>query len=138
MSALVSNFTEDAIIAEEDTESLTAETKESVIELLREAGESSELLRLLEPKFKPDVQRFWTIDPIDGTKGFLRENGQYAVCLALLEKEGGQFLVKLAVLACPELPFPSLLEGREPVGTIMFAIRGQGTFQVRVPYKLLL
>lgn len=130
MSELVSNFPEDAIIAEEDAESLTEETKENVIELLNEAGESSELLKLLEPKLKSDVKRFWTIDPIDGTKGFLRENGQYAVCLALLEKEEDRYLVKLAVLACPELPFPSLLEGSETVGTIIFAIRGQGAFQV--------
>ena len=28
--------------------------------------------------------RFWTLDPIDGTKGFLR-GGQYAIALALLE-----------------------------------------------------
>jgi 3'(2'), 5'-bisphosphate nucleotidase len=27
--------------------------------------------------------RWWTLDPIDGTKGFLR-GGQFAVCLALV------------------------------------------------------
>src|SRR5208337_2273750 len=40
--------------------------------------------------------RFWTIDPIDGTKGFLR-NEQYAVALALIVE--GQVVV--AVLSCP-------------------------------------
>lgn len=40
--------------------------------------------------------RFWTLDPIDGTKGFLR-GGQYAVALALIEK--GQ--PTLGVLGCP-------------------------------------
>ncbi len=39
---------------------------------------------------------FWTLDPIDGTKGFLR-GGQYAVALALVEK--GQ--PTLGVLGCP-------------------------------------
>ena len=42
--------------------------------------------------------RFWTIDPIDGTKGFLR-NDQYAIALALIED--GQ--VVLGVLGCPNL-----------------------------------
>ena len=43
--------------------------------------------------------RIWTIDPIDGTKGFLR-GGQYAVCLALII-DGD---VKVGVLGCPNLP----------------------------------
>lgn len=43
--------------------------------------------------------RFWTVDPVDGTKGFLR-GGQYAVCLALIE-DGH---VKVGVLGCPNLP----------------------------------
>lgn len=43
--------------------------------------------------------RIWTIDPIDGTKGFLR-GGQYAVCLSLLVD--GQ--VTVGVLGCPNLP----------------------------------
>ncbi|MCJ1319926.1 hypothetical protein MMC15_005262 [Xylographa vitiligo] len=43
--------------------------------------------------------RFWALDPIDGTKGFLR-GGQYAVCLALIVD--GE--VKVGVLGCPNLP----------------------------------
>jgi 3'(2'), 5'-bisphosphate nucleotidase len=43
--------------------------------------------------------RIWTIDPIDGTKGFLR-GGQYAVCLGLMV-DGD---VKVGVLGCPNLP----------------------------------
>ena len=43
--------------------------------------------------------RIWALDPIDGTKGFLR-GGQYAVCLALID-DGD---VKVGVLACPNLP----------------------------------
>ena len=43
--------------------------------------------------------RFWALDPIDGTKGFLR-GGQYAVCLGLIE-DGA---VKVGVLGCPNLP----------------------------------
>ncbi|CZS96465.1 hypothetical protein WAI453_009976 [Rhynchosporium graminicola] len=43
--------------------------------------------------------RIWALDPIDGTKGFLR-GGQYAVCLALMV-DGD---VKVGVLGCPNLP----------------------------------
>ena len=45
------------------------------------------------------VTGMWTLDPIDGTKGFLR-GGQYAVCLALLVDAR----VELGVIGCPNLP----------------------------------
>lgn len=43
--------------------------------------------------------RYWTIDPIDGTKGYATGR-QFAVCVALIEN--GRAV--LAVLACPNLP----------------------------------
>jgi 3'(2'), 5'-bisphosphate nucleotidase len=46
-------------------------------------------------------RRYWTLDPIDGTKGFLRRE-QYAVALGLIED--GE--VVLGVLGCPHLPNP--------------------------------
>jgi 3'(2'), 5'-bisphosphate nucleotidase len=58
------------------------------------------------------AQRFWTVDPVDGTKGFLR-GGQYAVALALIV--GGQ--VQVGVLGCPNL------DG----GVIFSAVRGSGS-----------
>jgi 3'(2'), 5'-bisphosphate nucleotidase len=60
--------------------------------------------------------RFWTLDPIDGTKGFLRGE-QYAVALALVVE--GQ--VVLGVLGCPNLPIAG--DGR---GVLMTAVRGGG------------
>jgi 3'(2'), 5'-bisphosphate nucleotidase len=42
--------------------------------------------------------RYWTLDPIDGTKGFIRGQ-QYSICLALVEH--GR--VVLAALGCPNL-----------------------------------
>jgi 3'(2'), 5'-bisphosphate nucleotidase len=45
------------------------------------------------------ADRYWTLDPIDGTKGFLRGD-QYAIALALID--GGE--VRLGVLGCPNLP----------------------------------
>ena len=47
------------------------------------------------------TERYWTLDPIDGTKGFLRGD-QYAIALALIE--AGE--VVLGVLGCPNLPNP--------------------------------
>ncbi len=65
--------------------------------------------------------RYWTLDPIDGTKGFLR-GGQYAVALALI-KDGE---VVLGVLGCPNLPVDaSHPDG--PKGCLFVAIKGQGT-----------
>jgi 3'(2'), 5'-bisphosphate nucleotidase len=62
--------------------------------------------------------RFWTLDPIDGTKGFLRGE-QYAVALALLE--GG--VVEIGALACPNLAGP---RGR---GVLLIAARGEGAWR---------
>ncbi len=45
--------------------------------------------------------RYWTLDPIDGTKGFLRGE-QYAIALGLIER--GEVI--LGVLGCPNLPNP--------------------------------
>jgi 3'(2'), 5'-bisphosphate nucleotidase len=65
---------------------------------------------------------FWTLDPIDGTKGFLRGD-QYAIALALVED--GQ--VTLAVMGCPSLPLHSL-EKQDPRGCLFAAVRGEGAY----------
>jgi 3'(2'), 5'-bisphosphate nucleotidase len=62
---------------------------------------------------------FWVLDPIDGTKGFLRQE-QYAVALALIVD--GQ--VVLGALGCPNLP-----DGRGGVGCVQLAVLGQGAVQ---------
>lgn len=63
--------------------------------------------------------RSWTIDPIDGTLGFLRKE-QYAVCLALIVD--GQ--VELGVLACPNLGTTSVEDPHK--GALFLAVKGQG------------
>jgi 3'(2'), 5'-bisphosphate nucleotidase len=60
--------------------------------------------------------RYFTLDPIDGTKGFLRL-GQYATALALIED--GRVVAGV-------LGYPNLASG-DVVGTILFAARGVGT-----------
>lgn len=75
--------------------------------------------------------RIWAIDPIDGTKGFLR-GGQYAVCLALMV-DGD---VKVGVLGCPNLPVDDAApldahvgenaSDEEGKGVLFSAVLGQG------------
>jgi 3'(2'), 5'-bisphosphate nucleotidase len=88
--------------------------------------------------------RMWTLDPIDGTKGFLR-GGQYAVCLALLIDAR----VELGVIGCPNLPStpspspPShqssgantstpddASANSRDTGALFVAVRGHGTHQL--------
>ena len=67
------------------------------------------------------TQRYWTIDPIDGTKGFLRKE-QYAIALALVDR--GQ--VVLGVLGCPNYAYdPGRTEGP---GSLLYAVKGQAAF----------
>lgn len=63
---------------------------------------------------------FWTLDPVDGTKGFLRGD-QYAVALAYVQ-DG---VVHIGALACPELVDAASPE-KGGVGSIIVARRGYG------------
>ncbi len=63
---------------------------------------------------------FWTLDPIDGTKGFLRQD-QFAIALAYIVSG----TVQIGILACPNLAKASAQEkGGE--GSLLYAVRGQG------------
>ena len=68
--------------------------------------------------------RFWTLDPIDGTKGFLRGE-QYAISLALII-EGR---IEVGLLGCPNLsPRQDDAEAvQDPTGSLFVAVRGNGT-----------
>ncbi len=65
--------------------------------------------------------RYWALDPIDGTTGFLRGD-QYAVALALIED--GE--VVLGVLGCPNLPLDTGHPGGRK-GFLFSAEKGHGT-----------
>ncbi|KAF8259545.1 3(2),5-bisphosphate nucleotidase HAL2 [Lactarius quietus] len=78
--------------------------------------------------------RMWTLDPIDGTKGFLR-GGQYAVCLALLVDAR----VELGIIGCPNLPITPSTHSRstdastitnDNKGALFIAVRGRGAHQL--------
>lgn len=127
-AALLAAFPDDPVIGEEDAAELRTEQNSGLRGRIREElaavgceFNESELLSAIDhgnaETYSP---RFWTIDPIDGTKGFLRGD-QYAVALALVI-EGR---VELAVLGCPNLSGTG--DDEESRGILFTAVRGQGT-----------
>ncbi|KAK2736898.1 hypothetical protein FQN57_000501 [Myotisia sp. PD_48] len=118
IQAIRKNFPDDAIVAEEEASSLRENKALSgqIWDLVKETrltdNESDQLIGGPMPSesFMLDTidsgnsaggpkGRIWALDPIDGTKGYLRSE-QYAVCLALIE-DGD---VKVGVIGCPNLP----------------------------------
>jgi 3'(2'), 5'-bisphosphate nucleotidase len=128
-SGLERAFPDDPIVAEEDSVELrsagSTEIRAKVVErvsaLLPGSMEEEVLAAIDRGGYSGGPEgRHWTLDPIDGTKGFLR-NEQYAVALALIED--GE--VVLGVLGCPNLPIDA---GRPEAGKgcLFIASRGQG------------
>jgi 3'(2'), 5'-bisphosphate nucleotidase len=70
----------------------------------------------------PPAGPFWTLDPIDGTKGFLRGE-QYAVALGHIS-DG---TVDIGVLGCPEL-VDGCRVAPGGAGSLIAAVRGEGTW----------
>ena len=66
--------------------------------------------------------RFWTLDPVDGTKGFLRHD-QYAISLALVIE--GQ--LQVGVLGCPNMRLKAD-DPKSATGLLAWAVRGQGAW----------
>ncbi len=127
--ALRERFPADPIIAEEGSAELRLPTNAALAEKVlaqvgccHAAATLSDVLTWIDHgDHGTYADRFWTLDPIDGTKGFLRGE-QYAVALALVVK--GR--VEVGALACPNLVGP----GGETGGTAFLAVRGQGATAV--------
>lgn len=127
--ALQDVFPTDPLIAEEDSALLRSpeqqEALAQVTALIQTAHPDTQADQVLSwidwGKGDKASQRFWTLDPIDGTKGFLRGD-QYAIALALVVD--GE--VKVGVLGCPAL------NRGENLGTLFFAVRGQGASQMPI------
>jgi 3'(2'), 5'-bisphosphate nucleotidase len=124
----------DPLMAEEDSAPLRASDVIAAA-VLRQVGvwrpslTAIDLTEALDASSDPGGpgRRWWTCDPVDGTKGFLRDE-QYAVALALVED--GE--VVLGVLGCPNLP-PSLHDpprGLHPPGLLFVAERDGGAWQL--------
>jgi 3'(2'), 5'-bisphosphate nucleotidase len=128
-AALATAFPQDPLVGEEDAADLRSEAnselRAKVIHAVSivdpELGETQILDAIDRGSYTGGAKgRHWTLDPIDGTKGFLR-NEQYAVALALIED--GQ--VVLGVLGCPNWP----IDAHTHAGSLFVAVRGEGTVQ---------
>jgi 3'(2'), 5'-bisphosphate nucleotidase len=124
-------FPHDTIVAEEDSKELRSPDHSKILGQVTHhvnafipTSSSKEVCSWIDFSSNSVTDRFWTLDPIDGTKGFLRGD-QYAIALALIE-EG---LVKLGVMACPNLYVDKdRPDGKR--GCLFFAVRGKGSFQM--------
>ena len=111
----------DRVVGEEDAADLRGEANAALraavvdrVSTALGAGGESEVLAAIDLGGAPaEGPRYWTLDPIDGTKGFLRGE-QYAVALGLIENGA----VTLGVLGCPNLPYAG--------GTGALFVGGQG------------
>jgi 3'(2'), 5'-bisphosphate nucleotidase len=125
---LLESFPDDPVIGEEDSAQLKDSGNSQFMDRVQSelaaagiAGSPDDICDWIDRgSAKNYSPRFWTIDPIDGTKGFLRSE-QYAVALALIVD--GK--IDVALLGCPNLP---VADGSAAIGVICYAVRGQGSF----------
>lgn len=126
---LEQEFPQDPLVAEEDSAPLrdpeAAETLEQVTAYVRRVLSSSSpdhVCAWIDRGGADPGQRFWVLDPIDGTKGFIRGD-QYAIALALITD--GE--VQLGVLGCPNLSDAHRPDKQGP-GSLVVAVRNGGAW----------
>ena len=125
--ALSTAFPQDSIIAEENGDMLKQPGMEAclqnVIRYVRRHipnTQETDVIHWINQGNGEWAERYWTLDPIDGTKGYVRGD-QYAIALALVEK--GE--VKVGVMGCPALPESCIDESGEK-GMLFSAVHNQG------------
>lgn len=156
ISAIHAVFPDDVFIAEESGDMLRADAAlcERVWGLVSSISTNStdialpsskeEMVRIIDLGQKGGLEesedvRTWVLDPIDGTKTYIRGQ-QYAVCLALVE--GGE--QRVGVLGCPNLNIESVdghgrvvveetrVELEPDGGWILSTVKGEGVSLSRV------
>jgi 3'(2'), 5'-bisphosphate nucleotidase len=127
--ALRDAFPDLPLVAEEDADELRGEARavvraavlNHVQRIVPRAREEEVLSALSHGRYAGGAEgTFWTLDPIDGTKGFLR-GGQYAIAIALIVD--GEAV--LGVLGCPSYPQDNS-DPDGPCGCLFVAVKGQG------------
>ncbi len=124
-------FPDACMISEEDAGVLKEEKNAPLLKRLVDHvnrvvpnTDTAEVLRTIDwGKAEKNPDYFWTLDPIDGTKGFLRGD-QYAIALCLVV--GGE--LKVAALGCPRLDNTG--RDRKSKGAVFGAVAGQGAFEL--------
>jgi 3'(2'), 5'-bisphosphate nucleotidase len=130
-------FPNDPLVGEEDATALRAPDERPTLERVTRfvSGFASsatleEVCSWIDRGSGQPARRFWALDPIDGTKGFLRGD-QYAVALALIE-DGH---VQIGVLGCPNLTEGYLPAPGDP-GSLVVAERTRGAWLVPLDDQL--
>lgn len=151
INAIKSNFPDDNIVGEESTNGLSENFLQQILKAIKHNNEYFEqsfsankidfhndkfplksiedLIRIIDfGGYQGGSKgRFWCLDPIDGTKGFLRGD-QFSVCLALIV-DG---IVQIGVIGCPNLKLYDYggndISGYERAGYIFRAIKGFGSY----------
>ena len=121
--ALASAFPEDPVVAEEDSAFLRSPANIEQLSLVTNyvqaqipSATTEDITTWIDRGNGAVASRYWTLDPIDGTKGYVRGD-QYAIALALVEE--GE--LKLGILGCPALPI-NLTQPDSEKGVIFVAI----------------
>ncbi len=113
------------VVGEEGSEALRGDNDLlAVVAQHAGMGTDDTLVAIDRGGWTPDGSQsvYWTLDPIDGTKGFLRGQ-QYAVALGLI----ADGKVVLGVLGCPNLDGGLLMVGGEGVAPRWLSVEGSGT-----------
>ncbi|MEZ6242485.1 MAG: 3'(2'),5'-bisphosphate nucleotidase [Phycisphaerales bacterium] len=115
-----------AFLRDEDNAVFLQATLAAVKEVWPEADEDAMLDVIDLGSGDAHHRGFWTLDPIDGTKGFLR-NQQYAIALAYVEGD----TPTVGVMGCPNLPvdMSEPLDVPDPAGCMYLAIKGEGVYE---------
>jgi len=123
------DFPDIPIVAEEDSRELKRDENRPILEriigfignneVLSGSIDEDNLFESIDLGVGSPSHLFWTLDPIDGTKGFLRGE-QFAVALGLI-RDGE---VIMGILGCPNLILENQ-NGRE--GYLFYAVKGKGT-----------
>jgi 3'(2'), 5'-bisphosphate nucleotidase len=127
------------LCAEEDAGWLGDPGQSRELELVTEAAQvalpeirSGEVVELVSrSRQEPATGSYWLVDPLDGTKGYLR-GGQYCVAVALVESERPV----MGVLGCPALGLASpasgpAVERLDTQGSLYAAALGGGVTERR-------
>ena len=126
VQAVVARILGEPFVGEERPVDLTDEMAVVVADLLRPdwSEVTADAVRdsVARGSQAPDSAGFWTLDPIDGTKGFLR-GGQYCVALAWI-RDGWP---RVGILGCPRL---------STEGTLFYATDQGGAFEDGHPLPL--
>lgn len=126
---IVEAFPGHAVIAEEGSDHLlehagdrgTRQIVDTVTHVIGRPTDLDEVAHWIDHS-GADPEYTWVIDPIDGTKGFLRRE-QFAVAIGVL-RDGE---VHTGVLACPHLPIDPA-DARLGTGVLFAATAGRGAF----------